>query len=166
MNGVIRPVAGMLRCVCDVVEQALGWIGVVALFLTMGMLAWQIFARYVLKAPLQWSEEVALVGFAWVSMIGMVIAYRRGTHARMTSLLEFFPLGFQQAADRVIAFAIGGLGVLITVSGWHYAAETRDAVSAAVGFSMTWLYSAAPVVGALIVLFSVELVICGPRGIK
>ncbi|MEN3375244.1 MAG: hypothetical protein V7604_599, partial [Hyphomicrobiales bacterium] len=37
-------------------------------------------ARYVLHKPLVWSDELASILFLWLSMLGAVIALRRGDH--------------------------------------------------------------------------------------
>jgi hypothetical protein len=47
-----------------------------------------IVARYVLHAPLTWSDELASTLFLWLAMLGAVVALRRGEHMRMTSLVS------------------------------------------------------------------------------
>jgi hypothetical protein len=44
-------------------------------------------ARYVFHAPLVWSDELASILFLWLSMLGAVVALRRGEHMRMTGLV-------------------------------------------------------------------------------
>ena len=46
-----------------------------------------VIARYVFHSPLVWSDELASILFLWLSMLGAVIALRRGEHMRMTGLL-------------------------------------------------------------------------------
>jgi hypothetical protein len=47
-----------------------------------------VVARYVFHAPLVWSDELASILFLWLSMLGAVVALRRGEHMRMTALVS------------------------------------------------------------------------------
>jgi tripartite ATP-independent transporter DctM subunit len=57
----------------------------VLLVAEVAILAAGVFARYVLHAPLVWSDELASVVFLWFTMLGTVIAYRRRTHIRLSA---------------------------------------------------------------------------------
>jgi tripartite ATP-independent transporter DctM subunit len=43
-----------------------------------------VFCRYVLENPLVWGDELASMLFIWLSMLGAVIALRRGEHMRLS----------------------------------------------------------------------------------
>ncbi len=45
-------------------------------------------ARYVFNAPLTWSDELATILFIWLSMLGSVVALRRGEHMRLTTFIR------------------------------------------------------------------------------
>jgi len=44
-------------------------------------------ARYVFHAPLVWSDELASILFIWLAMLGAVVAFRNGSHMRMTAFV-------------------------------------------------------------------------------
>src|SRR5215469_18416104 len=46
-----------------------------------------VVARYVLHAPLIWSDELASILFLWLAMLGAAVAFRRSEHMRMTALV-------------------------------------------------------------------------------
>jgi tripartite ATP-independent transporter DctM subunit len=52
------------------------------------ILASGVFTRYVLHAPLVWTDELATILLLWLAMLGAVAAYRRNEHIRMTVLLR------------------------------------------------------------------------------
>ncbi|HTJ28725.1 MAG TPA: TRAP transporter large permease subunit [Candidatus Limnocylindria bacterium] len=52
------------------------------------ILAAGVFTRYVMRAPLVWSDELATILFLWLAMLGSVVAYRRGEHIRLTIMLR------------------------------------------------------------------------------
>ena len=63
-----------------------------------------VVSRYVLHAPLVWSDELASILFLWLAMLGSVIAFRRGEHMRMTALVNGAPPRLQAFLD-VVAVA-------------------------------------------------------------
>lgn len=62
-------------------------IGVVAL-ITLSAL--QVFTRYVLNAPLSWTEEVSSCLLIWVTYVGTFTLLYRDSHARVEAVDEFF----------------------------------------------------------------------------
>lgn len=55
-----------------------------------------ILARYVFNYSLAWSDELAGLGFVWLTLLGSVAACRRRTHMAM----GFFPKWFRPAGQR------------------------------------------------------------------
>lgn len=45
-----------------------------------------VVSRYVLHAPLVWSDELASMLFLWLAMLGAAVAFRRSEHMRMTEI--------------------------------------------------------------------------------
>lgn len=54
------------------------------------LLAGTVFARYVLKSPVTWVDEIATLAFLWLGMLGVASALRRGLHMRLSFLLAQF----------------------------------------------------------------------------
>ena len=52
-----------------------------------------VIARFVLHAPLVWTDEFASILFLWLAMLGAVVALRRGEHMRMTALVGMLQPG-------------------------------------------------------------------------
>src|SRR5260370_37664117 len=44
-----------------------------------------VVARYGLRQPLIWSDELASILFLWLAMLGAAVAFRRSEHLRMTA---------------------------------------------------------------------------------
>lgn len=145
-----------MRHVFDWIERVLKIAAVTIVIIMLLSLVAQVFLRYVFGKSLSWSEEVALLGFAWVVVISSAIGIRRMTHARMDLLVAILPRSIHYLIDRVIALMLCGLGVFMTVAGWDYVEQTRGATSAAIGFPIEFLYLCAPVFGVLITIFSFE----------
>ena len=46
-----------------------------------------VVARYGLRSPLIWSDELASILFLWLAMLGAAVAFRRSEHMRMTAIV-------------------------------------------------------------------------------
>ena len=145
-----------MRRYFDVLEKVLKLAAVTLVLLMLCALAAQVFLRYVFGKSLSWSEELALLGFAWVIVISTSIGVRRMTHARMDLLTNVLPASLHQPLERLVALLLLALGLFIAYAGWGYLQETRGSTSAAVGFPIELLYAAGPVFGVLVALFSFE----------
>jgi len=145
----------MRRCF-DFLERVLKLTAVTIVLLMLLALTAQVFLRYVFGKSLSWSEELALLGFAWIVVITTAIGVRRMTHARMDFMLNVLPASLHQWLEKLIALMLLALGLFIAYAGWGYFQETRGSTSAAVGFPIEFLYAAAPAFGVLIALFSFE----------
>ncbi len=145
-----------MRRYFDYLERVLKLTAVTLVLLMLLALAAQVFLRYVFGKSLSWSEELALLGFAWLVVITTAIGVRRMTHARMDLMLNILPASLHQWLEKLISLMLLALGVFIAYAGWGYFQETRGSTSAAVGFPIEFLYAAAPTFGVLIALFSFE----------
>ena len=145
-----------MRRVFDGLERILKIAAVVIVLLMLFALAAQVFLRYIFGVSLSWSEELSLLGFAWVVVLTTAIGIRRMTHARMDLIVEVLPKKMHIAVERLTAFLTFCLGIFLIYGGWTYVAETRGATSAAIGFPIEYLYACAPVFGVLVTLFSFE----------
>jgi TRAP-type C4-dicarboxylate transport system permease small subunit len=64
-----------------------------------------VFARYLLKSSLAWTEEVARYTLVWFVMVGASCAFRHGDHMAIDFLVPSFPVPLRRLAG-VLRFAI------------------------------------------------------------
>ena len=145
-----------MRQFFDKLESVLKMAAVIIVLLMLATLSAQVFLRYVFGKALSWSEELALLGFAWVVVISTVIGIRRVSHARMDIVIGLLPQSLHRLVDALISLLMCALGIFMAYAGWNYLLETRGATSAAIGFPIEFLYAAAPAFGVLIAVFSLE----------
>ena len=77
-----------------------------------------VISRYLFHNPLVWSDELASILFLWLAMIGAVVAFRRGEHMRMSTLVASAPPRWRAffeafAAAVAIASSSGASGVSV-----------------------------------------------------
>ena len=80
LGRISRPIVHIDRWLRTLVEiPAAGLVLVEVVVLFAGVVA-----RFVLHAPLVWSDELASILFLWLAMLGAVLALQRGEHMRLT----------------------------------------------------------------------------------
>lgn len=145
-----RMAQGLESGLAKVIEAC----AVVLIILEIAILFSGIVARYVLHVPLVWSDELASILFLWLSMLGAVIALRRGEHMRMTALIDRV-----QPRTRVLleVFALAAslaFLLFILLPAFEYAYEESYIVTPALEISNSWHAAALPAGIALMVLGS------------
>ncbi len=113
-----------------------------------------VVARYVLHVPLVWTDELASILFLWLSMLGAVIALRRGQHMRMTAFIDRVSPGRRRLLEGFALSASLAFLVLFMYPAIEYAMEESYIVTPALEISNAWHASALPAGIALMILTS------------
>ncbi|TFG85415.1 MAG: TRAP transporter small permease [Spirochaetales bacterium] len=81
--------------------------------LLLGIMAVLTFAnvlnRYLLKSSFAFTEEITVSMFVWITLLGIAIAFRRGTNLKMTNLYDSFPTSLKKLSMILSAF----IGIVI-----------------------------------------------------
>lgn len=107
------------------------------------------FYRYVLNAPISWSEELARYLMIWIGLVGASVTLRHGEHIRITALRDRLPAPIRLVGDLMVAALIGWFLWVMMVEGWAAAERGARQVSPALRVPMMWPLMAVPVAGAL-----------------
>jgi tripartite ATP-independent transporter DctM subunit len=113
-----------------------------------------VVARYVLHAPLIWSDELASILFLWLAMLGAVVAFRRSEHMRMTALVASAGPRLRVYLDVVATCAAFAFLLFIIHPGYEYAYEESFITTPALQISNTWRAAALPIGTCLMALFA------------
>jgi tripartite ATP-independent transporter DctM subunit len=114
-----------------------------------------VVARYVFHKPLVWSDELASLLFLWLSMLGAVVALRRGEHMRMTGVVNRVGPRARALLETVALTVPLALLALVLWPAFEYASEELPVVSPAMEISNAWRASAIPTGLALMVAIAV-----------
>jgi len=138
-------------------DRALGWLVEVPaaglVVADIGVLLAGVVARYLLHSPLLWSDELASILFLWLSMLGAVIALRRGEHMRMTALVSKGSPARRALLEAVASAACLAFLLMVAWPAWEYAADERMITTPALELSNLWRAAALPVGIALMAVF-------------
>ncbi len=122
-----------------------------ALAASLGML--QIFTRFVLEVPLEWTEVIIRFSLIWMVFMGIPMAFRQGAMVSVDVLYRWSGARMKRFLDTMVALAALTLVCIIIWWGWDYA--QRGKVQSMIGLedvSMFWAYMALPVGAAFSVL--------------
>lgn len=118
----------------------------------IALLLTSVVARYVFHTPLVWGDELASMMFLWLSMLGAVVALRRGEHMRMTALLSRVSPQARAFIDVLTIAASIAFMFMVFPHAIEYAEEEAVVSTAALEISNAWRASAWPVGMGLMLL--------------
>jgi tripartite ATP-independent transporter DctM subunit len=113
-----------------------------------------VVARYGLRQPLIWSDELASILFLWLAMLGAAVAFRRSEHMRMTAIVGAAGPGVRAYLDMVATGAALAFLLMVIWPSWQYAYEESFITTPALQISNIWRAAALPVGIGLMVLFA------------
>ena len=142
-------IAMVLACLMLAVASALG--------------VFQIFTRFVLEQPAEWSEVLIRFSLIWMVFLGIPMAFRQGAMVSVDALYRAVPPRAQRVLDLIVSLAALTLMLIVLWWGWDYA--VRGSVQTMAGLeslSMFWAYVAMPV-GAVFSLLGIVANYLDPR---
>lgn len=151
----------ILHRLLDRLDRALRGLAIGLILAMLAILTLQVASRYLWGQAISWSEEIALLGFAWIIAISTALVVRHGLHARMSLLPDSLPPAGRDALERLIALLLAALGMALTRSGIDYVQETGGMRSAASQYPLELLHAVAPGFGILLTLFALERALLG-----
>jgi tripartite ATP-independent transporter DctM subunit len=113
-----------------------------------------VVARYALRVPLIWSDELASILFLWLAMLGAAVAFRRSEHMRMTAIVASAKPSMRAYLDVVATCAALGFLLLVAWPAYDYAYEESFITTPALQIPNIWRAAALPVGICLMALFA------------
>lgn len=116
----------------------------------------QVIFRYVISAPLPWSEELARYCFVWIVFLGGAIGLDRGIHLGVDILVNMFPDRFRTGFELLSNLLIMCFAATVVYASFPVISMNMMQRSPALGVQMTWVYIAIPISMCLIILICTE----------
>ncbi len=137
---------------------------VAGLIVIVGIVAWQVFGRYVLNASPTWTETLALVLVLDVTLIGAAVGVRDAGHLGMESLLMLVPQKPRRLVEMAIHVLVAIFGVAMAWNGWILGESVSAYKLPNIALPESVRYVPLVLSGTLIVLFSIEHLVALVRG--
>ncbi|TDR84515.1 TRAP transporter small permease [Enterovirga rhinocerotis] len=158
----------MFGFIARAIDRLTAWVAailcaslVVAVVVMLACIVLQVVMRYVVGKTLSWSEELAVLMFAWATLGGLALGVREGFHVRLDLLIGNLPDGARGWAERAVELLTASFGAFLLWSGTRFYDMTGGSVSAAIGYPIEFLHVLAPIAGGMICLFAIQRLIAG-----
>jgi TRAP-type C4-dicarboxylate transport system permease small subunit len=143
---------GILFRIGDILNEVIKFLAGFLTAVMVVLVLLQVIFRYLLKAPLDWSEETASFAFVWMGLLGASVGLKGDDHPNLDILITRFPQGFQKAATVLINLCILFVLGVMFIYGGKLTLSMRSQLTAALGYSVAYMYAVLPL-SALIMAF-------------
>jgi TRAP-type C4-dicarboxylate transport system permease small subunit len=132
------------------------WISGAGLVLMTVIIAWQVFARFVLNDSPSWTETSSILLMGWFIFLGAAVGVRERTHLGFDVLLYFMPAGAKQIFRTISDVVVLAFGVGMIIYGCKLSALTWDTVMPALKWHGGLAFFSVIGGGILVCLFTLE----------
>lgn len=142
----------------DIIEGLFRYISIALMTVLIVTVSTDVFVRNVLRKPIIWSTEVALICFIWAIFIGSAIAVRHRRHY----VVEVIPMHWVKtniALDIVADLASFALLYIMVISGINFTKMGMIRYTTSLALPQAVMYVAIPVCGFAMTLFNIEQLI-------
>lgn len=141
-------------------NKILEYILAILVVVMVGGCIWQIFTRFVLQNPSDWTEELVRYALIWMTMIGVPYAYGKQQHIAVTFITSTFTKKGTLKDKIFIEILVLFLSVFVMVAGGIMVSmNAAGQVSPALGLPMQFYYLGIPICGVLMVIYAVDRLI-------
>ena len=105
----------------------------------------QVVFRYLLDAPLDWSEEMASFAFVWMALLGASVGLRNDEHPSLDIFYQIFPDWVKKLCSLLINLAILFMLVVLFIFGLKLTIAMQMQRTAALGYSVSYVYAVLPI---------------------
>jgi len=116
----------------------------------------QVVFRYLLQAPLAWSEELARFLLMWLACLSAAYAFKTKSHFALRFVVDRFEPTVQRWIGSLVTLAVVSFLAVFVWQSFKFTLEVRDMSAPATQMSMAIPYSSA-LVGSLLMLYYVIL---------
>lgn len=127
------------------------------------IIAWQVFARYVLNASTAWAEQAALLLMIWYVMLAAAAGVREGFHIRITVFAGLLPARGQRWLTLLAQSLVALFGLAMAVWGTELMLATWAHTIPTLGLPRGLAYLPLVLAGLLIAGFGAEQVVAALR---
>lgn len=131
-------------------------VGMVLLVLMVLVVCFAVVTRYFFSYTPSWSEETALLCMVWFGFLSMALGVRDDLHLSITILDRVTPKPAQKFLALFKYVCTAGFGIFMATQGMKMVKVGLMNRFPGLQITSAWLYSAVPVAGIAIVIYSVE----------
>ncbi len=137
------------------IQRTFGSIMLVGLLIVVSL---QVISRFIIKSPIQWTEEGSRFIFFWGALMGASVSVKTKKHFTI-DMYESDKIRnrlIRLTADLIPDIIVLGFCMLLTWYGWEYFTSGFTRRGIEVPLQMSWVYAALPVSGVTMALYTIN----------
>ncbi len=124
----------------------------------------QVFNRFVLKTPLAWSEDLAMLLFQWVVFLGAALGVKRMRHFGIELAVRRLPERLRHMVELLTPVVMAIVALVMIFQGWTILTFNTRRVFSTMDLTYTWAFLPIPLSGVLILIYLAQVEIDRWRG--
>ena len=141
LKGLRRPVDGVLVALDRLAQAAV----VVSIGGMVGIVASQVFARYILNNSIAWADEVSRLLFVWSIFLAIPIGIRRQSHIGIGLFTDRLTASAQSLLARPVAVLAAALMMLVSWQAFAISVAQWDELMVSIDLSAAYFLLAVAV---------------------
>lgn len=126
----------------------------------------QVFSRYLLNAPVVFTEELVRFLLIWLGLLGGAYTFGVKGHIALTLVLDKFNLKTKNIINIAIDIVVLLLALFVLViGGMKLISITHNQLSSVLVIPIWWVYGCAPLSGVIIIFYQIYYIIKNLIGI-
>ncbi|MDR7866080.1 MAG: TRAP transporter small permease [Sporomusaceae bacterium] len=117
----------------------------------------QVLTRYLMSAPLEWTEEIARFMFIYIALLGSAICVKQMSHINVDLVLVRVSAKTQWTMKVFVAVTSMVFFAIMSWSGVEISAATMEQYAPATDLPMGYVYASVPISGLLMLIYSGEI---------
>ena len=148
------PSSSLGTSISTKLNQAVVAVCVACVLAMLGISFTGFFYMIVTGGALSWTYSLARLFIPWIGLLSITVAFVRGEHIAMTSLLAVLPARLAMILQRVNLILVAVFAVLMVWYGWLYLSNSTDyyMVSDQIQIHARWVVACVPVTGAVLLV--------------
>jgi TRAP-type C4-dicarboxylate transport system permease small subunit len=145
----------MVNLIRKILDRVVEMVCSIWLLAMVAMTCWQIISRYLVGYPSTYSEEFLRFSLVWISMIAMAYVAGLRKHVSFSLFADMVSVHWQRYWQVLIELAFLAFAVFILIQGGYKATSiTMNQISPSLGLPMGYIYSALPLAGGILAVYS------------
>jgi len=116
-----------------------------------------VLTRYVFRAPIITSVELARLGFVWSCFLGAALGVKRQKHVQFVFLVEKVGRAGQRLIRTAVSVLSSGFFLFLVIKGIEMVRAVQGTYFPALGLSQVWLYLPVPLSGAFMCMHALAV---------
>lgn len=135
-----------------------------AFIVMVGVIVFNVLARFLFEKSFAWAEEISYLGFNWAVFFGICIVYKNQGLISIDALVDRLPQKAQRIVQIFTFAVVGFMNIALVIWGMQLALQGFARTTAALQIPYFWMYIDVPIACLILMGYSFCNMITAIRG--